>query len=718
MKNLKTTFIRHRRFVFSSMRHLLTLFALALLSQSSFANISRALQDIDFVTLPGERVVITLTLSEAAPKPVVFTVDKPARISLDLPATRSAVAERFKRINVGKTRSVATAEANGRTRVVVELAEQVAHSIKVNGNQVMIELDSAGRSAGTVTEADPVTGELKQVSSSFGKSIQSIDFRRGERGEGRIVVKLNDPEVQVDVREEGGVITAEFKNVSAANELLRRLDVIDFATPVKYIDTVSVGVNTHLMITPLSSADFEQVAYQSNDVFTLELQPLTEEQVEQQLSADPVYTGERLSLSFQNVDIRSVLQIIADVAGTNMVVSDQVTGDIALRLQNVPWDQALNIILRSKGLGMRQEGNVMMVAPQEKIAAQEKAELEAAEAKQNLAPLRSELIQVNYAKAEALAAMIKSKDSSIISERGSVNVDERTNTLIVLETREKLADIRTLVKKLDIPVRQVLIESRIVVANADFSREIGSRFGTSYVGSNGSDGLTTVGGSLENTDGRVQDFLANGFPVETGGLGDRLNFNVPIAAGTGKLALAVLGSDYLVDLEISALQAEGRGELVSSPRVVTANAKEASIEQGVEIPFQQSAESGASTIAFKKAVLALRVTPQITPDERIIMDLEVRNDSVGQVVSDVGGGNVPSIDTRRVQTQVLIDDGETVVLGGIYEQTSTDSKTKIPFLGDIPLLGRFFRSEGTSTRKRELLIFVTPRVLSDGLNAR
>jgi type IV pilus assembly protein PilQ len=412
--------------------------------------------------------------------------------------------------------------------------------------------------------------------------------------------------------------------------------------------------------------------------------------------------------------VRSLLQIIADVAGTNMVVSDSVNGDIAIRLQNVPWDQALDIILRTKGLGMRQQGNVMLVAPVSEIAERDKVELEAEKAKIQLAPLRTELLQVNYAKAGDIANLLKAGDNTILTERGRVTVDERTNSLLVLETREKLAEIRALVGKLDIPVRQVLIETRVVIANNDYSKELGSRFGVSAVHKNGNHGLVSTSGSLEATDGQVQDFLGSGFPVPTGSLDDRFNLSLP-AAGGGHVALAILGADYLVDLELSALQAEGRGEVISSPRVITANAKQASIEQGVEIPYQQAASSGATNISFKKAVLSLTVTPQITPDNRVIMDLNVTKDSVGQQVANTFGGSIPSIDTREVNTQVLVENGNTVVLGGIYEQENRTSVTKIPFLGDVPLLGALFRNKRTVSNKDELLIFVTPKILQEGL---
>jgi type IV pilus assembly protein PilQ len=671
--------------------------------QGATAQSSRALQTIDFNALGNERVELVLTLNENAPDPVVFTVDKPARLSLDFPDTRVAVADRFKRINIGRTRSVAVAEAKGRTRVVIELSELSPYNLRREGNKVFVTL-GGGTDLPAVATAKLPTAQ-----------VNSIDFRRGEKGEGRVVVNLSDVRTVVDVTEEGGKIIARFKNTGIGEALLRRLDVLDFATPVKFVDVSREGINTQMVITPVKAADFEQVAYQSGSQFILELLPLTLEKQEERKKAEPQYVGERITLNFQSVDIRSLLQIIADVAGTNLVVSDTVTGDVAMRLQNVPWDQALDIILRTKGLGMRQQGNVMVIAPAEELANREKAELTAEKDRQQLAPLRSELIQVNYAKASEIAALLKTGENSILSDRGRVTVDERTNTLLVLDTREKLTDVRNLVVKLDIPVRQVLIETRVVVANDDYSKELGARFGVSGVNRNGGNGLATTSGNLNATDATVQDFLNDGFPVTVGTLADRFNVSLPVGTPAGRLALSVLGSRYLLDMELSAMQAEGRGEVVSAPRVITANSKQALIEQGVEIPFQQAASSGATNIAFKKAVLSLTVTPQITPDNRIIMDLAVNKDSVGQQVANTLGGTIPAIDTRKVQTQVLVNNGQTVVLGGIYEQDSRQTTTKVPLLGDIPLLGVLFRTNSNVSNKRELLIFVTPKILSESL---
>jgi len=673
---------------------------------------ARSLQSVDFVTLEGERLLLTLTLSAPAPEPAVFTIDKPARLSLDLPETSLAMPERFKKINIGSVRAVAAAEAKGRTRVVVELTELVPYTVRVDGNKVLIQLDggpvSVSGAAPTVSgRADP------EITGSRAATISGIDFRRGEKGEGRVVVTLADPKTPVDVSERGATIVARFKNATLPDNLLRRLDVLDFATPVKYVDANRDGVNVEVLLTPVDKVDFEQVAYQSGNVFSLELHPVSQDEIEKRKKENPQFVGERVTLSFQSVDVRSLLQIIADVAGTNMVVSDSVSGEIAMRLQNVPWDQALDIILRTKGLGMRQQGNVMLVAPIAELAEREKVEMESSKQKTELAPLRSEIIQVNYAKASDLAKLLKTATNSLLTARGSISVDDRTNNLIILETREKLAEIRELIAQLDLPVRQVLIESRIVIARDDYRKEIGARFGVTLANDNNGSGLFTTSGTISQTNSTANSFVS-GSPF-TFTTPDRLNVNLPPVGGSaGSIAFAILGSNYLVDLELSALQSEGRGEVVSTPRVITANGKEALVEQGREIPYLEASSSGAATINFRKAVLSLTVTPQITPDSRILMDLRVTNDTQGEDVA-LGLGSAPSIDTRRLNTQVLVKTGDTIVLGGVFQQESGKDTTKVPLLGDIPFFGHLFRTDSKSENKRELLIFVTPKILQDGL---
>lgn len=701
------TFIQIRR---HGLGLLLGLGAL-LLSAGAWADSgARSLQALDYVSLGGNRVLLTLTLSSAAPEPVIFTIENPARLSLDLPDTQLDIADHYRKVGIGDVQAVGMAEGKGRTRIVVEMSQLLPHAVSVEGNKVLLQLGGGApqgaenTSAKVTAIASPVTPATARTSAG---QISAVDFRRGEKGEGRIIVKLADDSTPVDVQEVGGKVIARFKNTSIPDELLKRLDVLDFATPVKYVDVRREGINTELVVTPVENADFEQVAYQSANLFTLELQPLTPERAEQLKQQQPQYKGKRISLSFQSVDIRSLLQIIADVADTNMVISDSVKGDLAMRLQNVPWDQALDIILRTKGLGMRQQGNVMLVAPLTELAAREKSELEAQQQKVQLAPLRSEIIQINYAKAADLKQLITASDkSSLLSERGRISVDERTNTLIVLETREKIAEIRDLVSKLDIPVRQVLIESRIVNAKNNFSRELGTRFGLTTIGSSGNNLVSTSG-----TSAAVDTALTGGTPAQPG----RFNVNLPVTSPAGSIAMGILGSHFLVDLELSAMQSEGRGEVISTPRVITANGKQAVIESGKEIPYQTTGGSAqGSTTSFKKASLQLTVTPNITPDNRVMMDLAVHNDTLGDNVA-TGAGQAPAINTQQVTTQVLVKSGDTVVLGGVYQNDTEKSVSKVPLLGDLPLLGALFRTDSNSITKNELLIFITPKILQDGL---
>jgi type IV pilus assembly protein PilQ len=687
----------------------------------------RSLTAIDFAAADGDRVIMTLTMSAPAPQPVVFALDQPARLSIDLPQTHLAVADRYRKVDVGSVRSVAAVEAQGRTRVVVELSRFGAHNVSVSGNQVIVELaGGTGALSSTTTAASPAA--------PVAAAVNNIDFRRGEKGEGRVLVSLSDPRTAVDVHEEGGKIVARFKNTSLPAKLGRRLDVLDFATPVKYIDAVHDGADTRVEVVPVAGGEFEQVAYQAGDQFVLELQPLSPEKLAERQREQPQYTGERISLSFQSVDIRALLQIIADVAGTNMVVSDGVTGQIAMRLQNVPWDQALDIILKTKGLGMRRQGNVMLVAPMEEMAAREKIEMEEEKAKVQLAPLHSELIQINYGKAADFALLIRPRNgagaggsggstggqvsATLLSERGTVSVDARTNTLLIRDTREKIAEIREVIAKLDIPVRQVLIESRIVVAEDNFERDLGVQWGMTSASSAGGGNTLVTSGTGTSTNTTVSSLLSGkGAAVDTT-QNDRYNINLPAAPTSGTpagIALSLLSKSFLVDLELTALQLEGKSEVISSPRVITANAQKATIKQGTEIPYEQSTSSGATSISFQNAVLSLDVTPQITPDGRIIMDLVVHDDTVGENVPTGQGGSVPSIDTKEIDTQVLVDNGQTVVLGGVYTQSVTSTISKVPMLGDIPVLGYLFRNSQVTNDKTELLVFITPKILTEGL---
>ncbi|HEY7841607.1 MAG TPA: type IV pilus secretin PilQ family protein, partial [Gammaproteobacteria bacterium] len=489
----------------------------------------------------------------------------------------------------------------------------------------------------------------------------------------------------------------------------RKLDVVDFATPVKEIDTKPFAGGTRMLVSTTTD-QYDHLAYQTENLFTVEVRPLSQEEQEELKREKFGYTGERLSLNFQNIEVRAVLQLIADFTGLNLVASDSVRGNVTLRLKNVPWDQALDIILKARGLGMRQAGNVMMVAPQEEIAAREKLELESQQQVRDLAPLRTEYVQINYAKASDLAGLIQTEQNNLLSDRGNVSIDERTNTLIIQDVSSSLESIRSMIAKLDIPVRQVLIESRIVNADESFTRDLGVQFGFSKRTGDGVDDADTP-----NTAAVVGGPLPGGFEtssvtgIDVGGA-DGLMVNLPVAGATSTLGLAVgkIGT-YLLQLELSALLAEGRGEEIASPRVITANQSEAVIESGVDIPYQQATSSGATSVSFKKAVLKLQVTPQITPDDRVLLDLQVNQDTRG--APDVLG--VPPINTRSVSTQVLVDDGETVVLGGIYNQTDRKSSDRVPFFGDLPYLGWLFKKERIEKSRTELLIFVTPKILRE-----
>ncbi len=681
------------------------------------------LEAIDVQTLPGQQLQLRLRLNGPAPEPLSFTIDRPARIALDLPNTALALDSRRIDVNSGGVDTILAAEAGGRTRLVLNLDELMPYQTRVDGNNIVVTIGGTQAQAGAAAAPARSAGAPRAAASEGGpRSVRSIDFRRGSDGTGRVIVELSDPRTPVNLRQQGTQVVVDFAGADLPKDLMRRYDVTDFATPVTTVDALKVGDSSRLVIS--AGGDFEQLAYQSDNTYAVEIKPIVRSAAA--LEEKKEYTGERLTLNFQDIETRAVLQLLADTSGQNIVVSDSVAGNVTLRLQNVPWDQALDIVLRTKGLDKRRQDNVIIVAPTEELAAREKAELAARKDIQELAPLRTEYLQVNYAKASDLAGLIKSSaESSLLSARGSVTIDERTNTLLIQDTADRLQDIRRLVTTLDIPIRQVLIEARIVIVSDDFSRDLGVRFGaTAAFEHGGADG----GGIASGTPFVRED---DDFPLEPSpgtipgdnppifiapDPADRYMVNLPVANPAGRIALTLLDSDYIVDLELSAAQAEGRGEVISSPRVVTANQREAVIEQGTEIPYQEASSSGATTIQFKKAVLSLRVTPQITPDNRIIMDLNITKDSVGQVIVSSGGANVPSIDTREIVTQVLVNDGQTVVLGGIMETEYRDDETKVPWLGDIPILGYLFKNTSKTDNKDELLIFITPRILREGAN--
>lgn len=715
------------------------------------------LQAVDISPLAGNRLQLRFQLS-GPPKapPSSFTINEPARIVLDFLDTTNGLSARQQPINVGVADKISVLEGADRTRASLNLARLVPYKVQVQGSAVVLTLENAGATPAR-TPAPTPGAAVKAAAESSGarraeappvatgggpRNVKEVSFKRGPGGQGVITAKLSNPGIAVDVRQEGNQIIADFQGAALPRGQERRLDVTDFATPVTKVEALNRGGSARLSILP--NPPFEYLAYQANDLYVIEVRPpqKSKEEEDKEAQFDPSkkkYTGDLLSLNFQDIEVRAILQILADFTGLNIVVSDSVKGNLTLRLQNVPWDQALDIILRTKGLAMRQNGNVIFIAPTEEVAQREKLELESRRTVEELVPLRTEIIPVSYAKAMDLAALLTGKGAAkttvmaggavsttetgpagrVLSPRGDATADERTNSLLVKDVPDKLAEARDLVAKLDTPTQQVMIDSRLVIANDDFARDIGVRFGVTGVGVDGSN-VGAVSGSLLGTDtiiGSAADNLrttGQPYPVAIPGLAERIGVNLA-AAGAPSIAFSILGADYLVDLELSALQTEGNGEVLSNPRVVTADNQEAVIKQGREIPYTvPSSGSGPATTEFKEAVLELKVTPKITPDDRISMKLAIKKDEQGQLVPQAGGGFVPSIDKREVTTNVLVNNGETVVLGGVFEQNKSKGKSSVPLLGDIPLLGYLFQNNTTSTVKRELLIFVTPQLLKNG----
>ena len=679
-----------------------------LTSASSLAN---TLQNISYSALSGNTVQVTLEMAEPATEPMVFTIDDPARIAMDLLNTSNALSDKSGNIGVGGINSYSSAEARDRTRVVLNLSQMTNYETKVEGNVITLTLGGS-KTQVVDTAASPV---IRADAGS--NSLRNIDFRRGEKGEGLIQVSLPSAKTTADMRQEGEKLIVEFLSTNVPPSLQRRLDVKDFATPVYEIDTYNKGGNARMEIR--LDTQNEHLAYQSNEEFIIEVKPLDVAEEEAAKRKRDQYTGEKLSLNFQDIEVRSVLQLLADFTGLNVVVSDTVSGNLTLRLKNVPWDQALDIILRTKGLAQRQSGNVILIAPAAEIANAERLELEAAQQVRELEPLTAEFISINYANAADISTIISSEGSSLLTGRGSITVDPRTNTLLIRETPTQLAEIRSLIAELDVPIRQVLIESRVVSATDDFSKSLGVRFGfgkTDIINARPGDVAfgPDANGNFTNsyTIGGTQPGYRAVDPntsFNTSGNED-LIVDLPSTLSGGSIGLAIgkLGS-YILQLELSAMQAEGRGEVISNPRLVTSDKNEAKIETGVQIPYQEASSSGATSTSFQDAVLSLGVTPQITPDNRIIMDLEVTRDSVS--TTTVNG--VPAVNTQAVETQVIVDNGETVVLGGVYERTTSQAVRRVPFFSDLPYVGWAFRNTLNTDNKSELLIFVTPKILEE-----
>lgn len=668
------------------------------------------LTGVESAALPGDAVEIKLSFDGAPPQPTGYTTDAPARIALDLEGVSNGLDQKYHALGNGNVRSLTVMGAGERTRLIVNMTSLVGYSANVAGNNLVLRVGEgesapAASAAPAATAASvPSTSQAALKAASGG--VRELDFRRGDNGEGQVIVTLSDRNSPVDLREEGGKIVAEFVGVSLPNELNRRLDVVDFATPVKTIDATSQGGNARIAVVP--TGEYEYMAYQTDNTFTISVKPITGAELERKRKEKFQYTGEKLSLNFQDIEVRSVLQLIADFTELNLVASDTVRGRITLRLQNVPWDQALDLILKTKGLDKRKVGNVMLVAPADEIAAREKLELESQKQVKELAPLRTEYLTVNYAKAKDVAELVKS--SGFLSERGTITVDERTNVMLLQDTAANIDEVRFMMEQLDIPVRQVMIEARLVIARSDAAEEIGVRWGFGNV-SDVNNGFGFVYGNGTGLESNMSSFV-NNRPQTIGSSTLAVDLGVS-TDGASKLAVGFLDADGMIDLELSALESDGRADIVSTPKVLTADQQTAKIQSGTEVPYQEASSSGATSTSFKEAVLGLEVTPQITPDGRIIMDLKVNQDSVGSLFN-----GIPSIDTNEIETSVIVDNGQTVVLGGVFRSDDVDETVKTPFLGDLPVIGRLFRYRKQTSEKVELLVFITPRIVNDVLAAQ
>ena len=666
---------------------------------------ANALLNISYATLSTGKALIKLTFREPLVNPPPgFALNNPPRIALDFANMVNEFGKNTIDMGEGDLRSLSLVHSGNRTRVVVTLLRPVSYQTRIEGNSLLVML-KANEPSATGGKGSQQFAQSKRGDAVH--SLRNVDFRRGTNGEGRVIIDLSDNTTGIDVRREGKGVVLDFASTTLPANLDRRLNVADFGTPVKAIDTTSQGSGVRMIIEPQGM--WEHSAYQSDGQFIVEVKRVLEDPKKLVQGAKASFNGERLSLNFQNVEVRSVLQVLADFTGRNVVVSDSVAGNITLRLKDVPWDQALDIILQSKSLSMRSAGNVIMIAPTDELTTKEKLALEAIAQKTELEQLQTESMQLNYQKADEVQKLLGDETQRMLSKRGSAVVDTRTNTLFIQDTASRLEDVRRLIGKIDQPMHQVMIEARIVIADDKFSKQLGVRFGNQ---SGHNVGRTNIGISSNIGDSSsIANAVRPGIPTSP----DNLNVNLPIAGATGAIALTLLniGTGNLINFELSALEADKRGKVVSNPRVITSDKQKATIEQGTEIPYLQASSSGATSVAFKPAVLSLAVTPRITPDGKVIMDLEVKKDSVGQIFA-----GIPSIDTKKVLTQIQVDDGDTAVLGGIYEQTSRNDVDKVPVLGDIPYVGGLFRKNARQDDKTELLIFITPKILKDSLSIR
>ncbi|TWE07640.1 type IV pilus assembly protein PilQ [Pseudomonas sp. AG1028] len=712
-----------------------------LVAMLSPAVLAANLQALDVAALPGDRVELKLSFDEPVAAPRGYTIEQPARIALDLPGVSNKLGVKNRELGMGNARSVTVVEAKDRTRLIINLTNLSPYNTRTEGNNLFVQVGTGVATSATTTAAAPVTAPAAaaprpaqaaapvsapaapKVFGAVNKSISNIDFQRGEQGEGNVVINLSDASVSPDIQERGGKIILNFNRTQLPEALRVRLDVKDFATPVQFVSATGKGDDASIVIEPVGAFDY--LAYQTENKLTLSVKPLTQEDAEKRQADRFAYTGEKLSLNFQDIDVRSVLQLIADFTDLNLVASDTVAGNITLRLQNVPWDQALDLVLKTKGLDKRQVGNVLLVAPAEEIAAREKQELESQKQIAELAPLRRELIQVNYAKAADMAKLfqsVTSADGGVPDDRGSITVDERTNSIIAYQTQERLDELRRIVAQLDVAVRQVMIEARIVEANVNYSKALGVRWGgaigagsryTAY----GKDGNVGIRDATGTTSSGCGPFAGNcTLPTAAAAGGGSSSGSSPtpfvdmgVANSTSGIGIGFVTNSAIIDLQLSAMESSGNGEVVSQPKVVTSDKETAKILKGQEIPYQEASSSGATSTSFKEAALSLEVTPQITPDNRIIMEVKVNKDAP-DYQNELNG--VPPISKNEVNAKVLVADGETIVIGGVFENTQTKSTEKVPFLGDVPYLGRLFRRDTVNDNKTELLVFLTPRIMN------
>lgn len=666
---------------------------------------------IDHAGTADGGVRISLQTRGDVPQVSVFATESPARIVLDLADTENHAGSNPVYVGHGAVQQYSATSAAGRTRLVVDMSQASAYDYSAGDGQVVLTIAGGGASAAVA----PAAG-------GSGYAVTGVDFRRGEEGQARVIISMDKPGASISLREGTNVLSLDIFNASLPESLDQRLDVMDFATPVQLIDSygVSSGVRVDLGVNGL----YEHLAYESGNDVIVEVSPVsqtaaTAEDIQVKFFEEKSYEGTKVTFNFQDIPVRSVLQLIADVSDLNIVVADSVGGNLTLRLTNVPWDQALDIVMDARNLDMRKNGNVIWIGPTAEIAAREQQLLQAQLDRRILEPLQTVLIPMSYAKATEMMELIQESTNAVdseyglLSERGSVTIDERTNTLLITDTADRILEIQELITELDYAVRQVQIESRIVIASSDFAHELGVRFGVTYLHAGSNIGVIAADGSGADTINPAINPRDDGL-LDIPSYPNRYQVNLPSASSNAaSLGLSFLTGDVILDLELSALEAEGEGEVISTPRVVTANQAEAFIQQGVEIPYENSTSSGATAVQFKEAVLELKVTPLITPDNRVQMELAVKQDTVGEIFQTSRGGSVPSIDTRELQTTVLVANGDTVVLGGIFQDEKSSREEKVPWLGDIPVAGALFRRRANETKKRELLIFVTPTIVED-----